>query len=923
MNDKLGPPEPVIAANSAASGRTLPRVAVIGVHGIGYHAAGATENAMSDLLLSLPAKNHSAPRAYDSFRSVGIQIALQPLVVSPTAKVQSKTWFGKMFSFLQEQSANFASLGTEYARNNPGQRVPRGGVGREFMRLLLEDYEGGADGDAYVTTRLEGNRLPGAHGNAAEVHIYEMLWADLARPTNSFLSFLFSLFQLVLHLGSLSRLAIDSGAAENSDLRWRVYCSVQRYAVRMLQIVIPLFKVILLVSLLACASSVSTATRDKSGLPLAMGAVAGLAVSFLLGCKTKRAVIGSPILWAMLAIFPAVAGAALAWLILRFSWVTPNALSALECWVVLGVGLLFYVLDKYADIRRGVQYVGYFIFACALMLFAAFLVVGPIKASSVPLASLWTAEWLLGALRVSWVFLWGFAVAAMVLGGLAWRSIPKADSVRRARARAAVRTSRFALGLPSLSFLLLTTLLWTGMFSIARAIHDPFFEGKYLHRAPGGGWLASYHLIPDPEATKAETEKTCGDFNPDCSMTGLARIQPLPENAYLESSPAVDDQGQLARVRPVPDGDPDNSKPDYLVAVLRWSVTNGFPLTLILFGLSLFLLFWWVLPSVLTEKFPLRDNEKLKPPRSSTNAESLRMGTWLSRGLDATSVITFLFWISIFVVPAIYITGLDSPGWLRPTTAYIVQSFITVTTAALLAALLKYGSVILDAILDVDTYLRTSPQKATPRAQIVERYVSLLRYIARYRGPDGRGYDSVVIVAHSLGTLISADLLRFLKEVGDPQLASMGLAGPTVDHQGGISVKFLTMGSPIRQLLNRFFPYLYDWVRDQPDNSSSPLPKAALPPAPRIMPGAFPDPTELGVTDWVNVYRSGDYVGRSLWLDEWYYRTAGGPDQGRYPEPIHFATEGPRREMCIGAGAHTHYWDDTAPDVAEQLNLLI
>ena len=28
-------------------------------------------------------------------------------------------------------------------------------------------------------------------------------------------------------------------------------------------------------------------------------------------------------------------------------------------------------------------------------------------------------------------------------------------------------------------------------------------------------------------------------------------------------------------------------------------------------------------------------------------------------------------------------------------------------------------------------------------------------------------------------------------------------------------------------------------------------------------------------------------------------------------------------EFCIGAGAHTHYWDDTAPDIAEALNELI
>jgi hypothetical protein len=232
----------------------------------------------------------------------------------------------------------------------------------------------------------------------------------------------------------------------------------------------------------------------------------------------------------------------------------------------------------------------------------------------------------------------------------------------------------------------------------------------------------------------------------------------------------------------------------------------------------------------------------------------------------------------------------------------------------------KYGSPVLGAILDVDTYLRALPEDATPRAKIVERYVSLLRFIARYRGPDERGYDSVVIVAHSLGSLISADLLRFLKYNGDPELGAFGLNG-TEDKQR-ISLKLLTMGNPTRQLLNRFFPYLYDWVRDQPDNGLRPLPDPAVE-APRIDAKALPDPRELGVETWVNVYRSGDYVGRSLWLDEWYCRTDGARGNGAYPQPIYIATAASRGEACIGAGAHTRYWDDTAPDVAELLDKLI
>lgn len=910
------------AAEPAPSGTPVTRVAVVGVHGVGYHAPGVTENAMADLLLSLPAADRGAPRSYDSFRSIGIQIPLKPLPVHVAKKPRPQTTLGRAFAFLQEQSADFAYLSTQHSVLNQGRRVARGSAGHEFMRLLLQDYEGGADGDAYVTTRLEGNRVPNAPGKAAEVHIYEMLWADLARPTNSFLSFLFSLFQLVLHLGSLSRLAIDSGSSENADWRWRIYCSVQRYAVRMLQIAIPLFKVILLIALFSCVPSVFKATQDKLLFPLAMGGVVGLAIGYLMNRRSTRAVTILPWLWALRAIFPAAVGVALAWPILTVFPATLNALSALECWLVMGIALLYYVLSKYEDVRKGVQNIGWLLFGGALAVFSAYLAVPAIKANSVPQATLWTAEWILAALRLSWMFLFGFSFVAVALGSIAWRSIPKSEPGQRARARAAVRTSRFALALPSLLFLLVTTLLWAGMFSIARGIHEPFFEAQLLSLPPGGGWLANYHLAPDPKITKGKTETTCNPTsNPECLKTNLSRIEQLPPDAYREVSPAKDSHGQLSQVEPVPNSNPDNAKPDYLRDVLVWSVGTGFPLTLIVFGISLFLLFWWALPGVHTETFPLR--YQMRPPRSSTNAESVRLGTWLSRGLDATSVITFLFWCSIFLIPAIYAFGLDWPSGLRTATDHIVQSFAAFATAATLAVVLKYGSPVLDAILDVDTYLRTSPQHATPRAKIVERYVSLLRYIARYRGPDGRGYDSVVIVAHSLGTLISADLLRFLKAAGDPELASLGLAGEDVPNQGGVSIKFLTMGSPIRQLLNRFFPYLYDWVRDEPDNGLGPLPHPVLNPPPNIAPGALPDPAELGVIQWVNTYRSGDYVGRSIWLDEWYCRTPGTATGGRYPEPIYSATAGTRCEMCIGAGAHTHYWDDTAPDVAERLNSLI
>jgi hypothetical protein len=923
------------------------RVAVIGVHGVAHHDPGATANAMADLLLSLPADHHDHPRNYDSFRAVGIQVPLQRLDVGPAEAVQDKNSMASKFSF-REKSAEFAAKGAQFAPKAPGKSAQRGQAGQAYMRLVLQNYPGGADGDAYVTTRLEGNRAPGSKRPGAEVHIYEVLWADLARPTNTFLSFFLSLFQLLFHLGTLSALAIDTGAAENNTLVWRAFRTLQRYAVRMLQLFIPLLKIVLLIALFSCLPALAKSTQGRIWFPLVGGGIAGLVIAFLANRTSTRKLTMSPWTWSLLAIAPAALGVAAAGA--ASHWIANDILSAVECWLILGLALLFFILDKYKVVRQGAAPLGWLFFIACFVMFCVFLscpAPGPKAghpasegdaATRVAQATVWTVQWAVAAVRVSWIFFFIFAFAALVLGTLAWRSIPRTSPGPRARARAAVRTTRFALALPAILFVLVTTLLWAGLFSIARTIHNPIMPVESLTSAPGGAWLTDYNLVPDPKLTQDRTEKMCNAENWGCLKTDLATVKPLSEGAYHQSFPSEESKGaQLHQVTPVPGNDWKNARPDYLEDVLVWSAGGGFPLTLGLFALGLLLLFWWALPSVFSENYRQRDEKK--PPRPTTNAVSLRFGTWLSRGLDATSVITFLFWIAIFLVPPLFLPGVTPWKWFHATndlanfiakklgtgtqiTEWIVKSFAVGGASAVVAIAVKYGSPVLGAILDVDTYLRNLPDDATPRAKIMERFVSLLRYIARYRDADGRPYDSVVIVAHSLGSLISADLLRFLKECGDPELKVLGLAGAGVSEKPKISIKLLTMGSPIRQLLNRFFPYLYDWVRDEPDNGLRPLPApTAAPPA--ITAATLPDPRELGLETWANVYRSGDYVGRSLWLDEWYCRTAGLPASGKYPQPLYRATAAGREEACIGAGAHTRYWDDTAPDVAEILNELI
>jgi hypothetical protein len=213
----------------------------------------------------------------------------------------------------------------------------------------------------------------------------------------------------------------------------------------------------------------------------------------------------------------------------------------------------------------------------------------------------------------------------------------------------------------------------------------------------------------------------------------------------------------------------------------------------------------------------------------------------------------------------------------------------------------------LDVLLDVDNYLREHPRQRTPRARIAERYTTLLRYLCRWKDPSPGGskapYCALIIVAHSQGTVITADLLRFLRRERagnprfEPDLNRLLSASPPEDRR--LPVYLMTMGCPLTQLYHLRFPDLYRWVGSA-DGAAD----------------GGPDPLALGVTRWVNLYRSGDYVGRSLWTPDSAPELFVPSTRPRKIDEIRF-------EGCIGAGAHTHYWDDTAPSVASELDRLI
>jgi hypothetical protein len=309
-------------------------------------------------------------------------------------------------------------------------------------------------------------------------------------------------------------------------------------------------------------------------------------------------------------------------------------------------------------------------------------------------------------------------------------------------------------------------------------------------------------------------------------------------------------------------------------ALLSASASFFFPtlIALGLLGLTAFVLF---LPSLVTEAVPRRDK-----------TDSPHLGHWLDAALPwlgrAVAVVAIAY-ISVMILQVSAPLRLSGETVLQryaSTTSNQWVSLVAWSLAASATSLLALGPalskslgrwrVVLDIALDIDNYFREHPRSANPRGRIYARYAATLRHLQQ------QGYAKVVIVAHSQGTVISADLLRLMHAREHLPTAALASAlnitlPPTV---------LITAGSPLAQLYRARFAHLYRWID-------------ALNPQWQQLAQHF------GLQRWVNVYTSGDYVGRSFWRGPSRYNQENTPA----------AVDKQRAEMCIGAGAHTHYFE--------------
>ena len=706
-------------------------------------------------------------------------------------------------------------------------------LGLALNEYLLGRLELSEGEQLYESTRISLRR----RADDRAVDLYELYWADLSRLGTGGLRALSALYQLFFHLGTLAADVVDQvSLSQGGTFSWRALQRMHAWLAWLMKAPMALVQLMLLLLVLFGAAALVAPELQAQLLAAMFGA--GAIASAALGVLAWLHAASPPVRLAklLLALAASVVCLGIAVVSLRVEYWVPMIYFCASAFAIALAGA--YLVERYAGVTHGVRVLGHVLLLASII---ALCVDARVLLPSVSTQYEWmltaalnVGEWLLAAGLLVWATFTFVQIIALLLGLWLGRACDPA-------AKASLHTSRLALVGSSGLFAVLSLVLWSVVsFVISRGLTRLDYEPVVF----GGGYRSAAIFLED-------------------------RIQSL--GAFF--TPLV------------------------------------FAFTLVA-AVGLLVL----LPSLLEEIAPTR-NLDLRGPRPGAEAWSMRLGQWLGdarRWLGKAS--TWLIAPGAIVGSVLYLafvfqqfaptTGIadDIARWLADPLQYLQGETLVaagkwlaggaLTIAALGSRFTQtFGRlrVVIDAVLDIDNYFGDPPSRKPPRARIFSRYAALLGYLRE------RQYTRIVIVSHSQGTVISADLLRYLTVQG--RLSSF---------VGAIPLSLVTVGSPLRDLYAERFPLLYRWMGSNADGFASAGPAAA----------------DIGVVEWVNACRSGDYVGRFIWT------SSGDPARFRIAEvdasgKTRANRSGDRTEFCLGAGAHTHYFSNDAEALAAEIDRLV
>ncbi len=812
------------------SANSVPRVAVIAVHGIADPPPGQTAREVARLLC----QTGTVKPRYLQGEVHGVLIPVTELgpggsplrTAGRLAEVSDfREGAGAPSGFFQSQVRGPAPFSSAAPSAHD--------LGIAFDDYLLDRLQLSAQDSLYESTRVSLQR----RSDTQQVDVYELYWADLSRLGAGSVRALSALYQLFFHLGTLAADIVDQvSLVRGVTPAWALLQRLHAWAAWLLKS--PAMAIQLSMLLVVASGALGLVPPQYTPRVLAT----------LFGTATLALALSAPLFWlhgasqqkrgiaTACTTTAALACLAATFLVLSIQqWLgfIYFGVSILACGVL---GAIF--IERYAQVTAGVRLAGHAIVlltALGLALYARRELPHVTTMAEWMLGvSLHVGEWLLAALLVVWAGFVALQLVALPLGLWLGRQCDR-------RIKASLHTARLALVLSTGLLAVLSLVLWSLVSYLAGlALNDIRYEPLVFEE---GFWPAASFL-------EARVRSVGGFFTP---------------------------------------------------LVFAFTLLAGAVLLVLA-------------PSLMQELLPTK-NFDAGAPRADASDASRRLGHWLAAG---TRRLNHVF---VYALPLGAMTG--SVLYL----AFVIQQFTALSgaegslargfaeflayfqgatlvttgkwlaTAAVVIAFLgahftnTFGRlrIALDAVLDIDNYFNDPRHRQPPRARIYARFTSLLRYLRT------QNYARIVIVAHSQGTVISADLLHYLY-----------VQQRLPDVVGEIPLALVTVGSPLRNLYAERFPLLYGWMGTNEPGFA----------------GATPNPAILGVTEWVNACRAGDYVGQFIWTPE--------TDPARHTlatlsadGSVHAQRAGRRTEFCLGVGGHTHYFDDDAVALAIEIERLI
>jgi hypothetical protein len=683
----------------------------------------------------------------------------------------------------------------------------------------------------YESTRISLRRS----ANDRPVDIFELYWADLSRLGTGGWRVLSALYQLFFHLGTLAADIVDQvSLSVGGGAAWRVLQRMHAWLAWLMKGPAALVQLSML--LLVLFGVLGLVSPDQVGnLLAAMFATASVGLTALAALGWLRGRSPAARWTTLLMLLAAALACPVAVVVaLTADRGVPAMYFAASAVAIATLGV--WLIERYARITHGVRLVGHLLVGGTVIGLwvdgRALLPHVTTQAEWMLTAALNVGEWLLAVLLLVWAAYAAVQMAALALSLWLGRGVDGA-------ARQSLNTSRLAIVGSTALFTVLSLVLWSMIgYVFGRRLTD----FNYLPVIFGSGYRSGDIFLDD-------RIRTVGAF--------------------------------------------------FTPMVLAFTVLAAATLVVLI-------------PSLLEEVRP-STNVDAGGPRREAVVWSERLGQWLGDGLRwLKRTFTTIVAPGAMIGGALYLAfvyrqfgfpfgaGGEVASWLAGSLDYLQGETLVAAGkwlaggALTLAALgtqftetlgrLRVG---IDAVLDVDNYFRDPPNRRPPRARIYSRYASVLAYLRI------RGYARIVIVAHSQGTVVSADLLRYLHvQRRLPEII------------GTIPISLVTVGSPLRDLYASHFPLLYRWMGSDAASFATAEPRAS----------------DIGAVEWVNACRSGDYVGRFLWTPPGHgYPIARLGANGK----VEADRAGDRTEFCLGAGAHTHYFSNDAVALAVEIDRLI